>query len=55
MHLAVHLYAGLAPELSAGQVGVVGGVDVVFTQRLVHVLVDIHPAMEGREVVFLSD
>ena len=37
-YLSVHLYAGLAPELPAGEVGVVRGVDVVVRQRLLHVL-----------------
>ena len=31
----VHLHAGLAPELAAAQVGVVGGVYVVVGERLV--------------------
>ena len=42
-YLSVHLYAGLAPELPAGEVGVVRGVDVVVGQGLVHILVDIQP------------
>ncbi len=37
-YLSVHLHARLAPELSAGEVGVVGGVDIVVGQGLVHIL-----------------
>jgi hypothetical protein len=36
--LSVHLDAGLAAELPAGEVGVVGGVYVVVRQGLIHVL-----------------
>ena len=39
--LSVHLGGTLAPELSAGEVGVVRGVDVVVAQGLVHVLVNV--------------
>jgi len=39
--LAVHLDRRLAAELSAGEVRVVRRVDVVVTQRLIHVLEDV--------------
>ena len=37
--LSVHLHRGLSPKLLAAEVGVVGGVDVVLAQWLVHVLI----------------
>ena len=39
--LSVHLHIRLATELFTTEVGVVRGVDVVFTQRLIHVLIHI--------------
>jgi hypothetical protein len=49
--LPIHFYSALATELSAGQVSVVGRVDVVVGQRLVHVLVHIQPIQEHRRVL----
>lgn len=50
--LAVHLDGTLATELPPGQVRVVGRVDVVMAQRLVHVHVDVEPVQEhGRVLV----
>jgi len=50
-HLTIHLDVGSATELSAGEIGVVGGVDVVVTERLVHVLVDVQPVQEHRSIL----
>ena len=42
--LSVHLDTGFPPELSAAEICVVRGVDVVVGQGLIHILVDVQPA-----------
>lgn len=63
-HLSVHFHGGSSAELTAGQIGIVTGVDVVVSQRLIHVLVDVQPVQEhgsvfvGHQVIreaFLAD
>jgi hypothetical protein len=49
--LPVHFYGTLATELSTGQVSVVGRVDVVVGQRLVHVHVHFQPIQKHRRVL----
>ena len=41
--LPVHLHTGFPTKLSAAEIRVVRGVDVVVGQGLVHILVDIQP------------
>ncbi len=50
-NLAVDFGGGLAAILSADKVGVMGGVDVVVTQRLVHVLVELDAVEEDGRVL----
>ena len=40
-NLSVDLHTGFAAKLSAGQVRIVTGIDVVVGHRLVHILVDV--------------
>jgi len=50
-HLSVHLDRRLSTELSAGEVGVVRRVDIVVTQRLIHVLEDVETVKQHWSVV----
>ncbi|GFU09889.1 hypothetical protein NPIL_656761, partial [Nephila pilipes] len=45
-HLSVHLHGRLPSELSAREVGVVGRVDVVVSQGLVHLHVEVQSIQE---------
>lgn len=49
--LAVHFHGALATKLSSGQVCVVGGVDVVMRQGLVHLHVEVQSVQEHRRVL----
>jgi len=45
-YLSIHLNRRFAAKLSADEVGVVWRVDVVVTERLIHVLVNVQPIKE---------